>query len=380
MEFSLDRFYQINRRILIWLGLFGLIWMLRPFIDIVFIVFVLCYLTMPLSRFIQRYSRVPHYIATTLVFLGLILVGAGVFNYVTPRIVTEAEVVMKNAGMLDRSAQEFQAKVYAKYPLLADMGADYLLGRTPVEVKAKYYKEEEFASIPNEQALKLYLEGVFKDFAVLVPQFMALFGKIVGNLLISVLFAYLISLDTARLRREVDSLRYSRLKHFHEQTAGPVVKFANVLGRALQAQFFIACLNTLLTAIGMLFLGLPAVTALAVVVFLCSFIPVLGVFISTAPMMVVALGSGDFMQAVWVVVLVTAIHTVEAYVLNPLIYGRALHLNPVMVLIILYVGHHAFGVWGMVLGVPVVHYVIHDVLKIRPEELSENGGEAAADA
>ena len=119
------------------------------------------------------------------------------------------------------------------------------------------------------------------------------------------------------------------------------------MGRALQAQFLIACLNTFLTVLGLLFLGLPAVTVLAVIVFFCSFIPVLGVFISTTPMVIVALGTGNLLMAVWVVLLIIIIHVIEAYGLNPLIYGRQLRINPVLVLVILYIGHRAFGVWGM---------------------------------
>ena len=31
---------------------------------------------------------------------------------------------------------------------------------------------------------------------------------------------------------------------------------------------------------------------------------------------------------------------------------------------IVYVGYHAFGLWGMLLGVPVTRYFIHDVLGV----------------
>jgi len=33
-------------------------------------------------------------------------------------------------------------------------------------------------------------------------------------------------------------------------------------------------------------------------------------------------------------------------------------------LIILYVSYHAFGFWGLLLGVPVARYFIHDVLGV----------------
>ncbi len=64
------------------------------------------------------------------------------------------------------------------------------------------------------------------------------------------------------------------------------------------------------------------------------------------------------------------IHTIEAYILNPLIYGAHLRMNPVLVLAILVISHHLFGIWGLVLGVPVMNYVAHYVISSvgRPRE------------
>lgn len=370
MELSLDKFYQVNRRVLIWLLLLGIVWLLRGYFDIIFVVFVLCYLTMPVSRAFQKYLRLPHFIATTSVFLMVLALGAGFFRFITPSIVHETEAVVLNSAKLEESAIALQRKLGGKYPYLSKLVTNYLKDSIPDEMESQYLKSksaDNVASLPDEAVPRLYVDWTLVKLRSYMPHAMFLAWAVVGNLLISLLFAYLISLDTARLAAEVDSLRRSRLRHFHEQTAGPVVSLANTVGRALQAQFVIACVNTFLTALGLLWLGLPAVTSLSMVVFLCSFIPVLGVFISTAPMVLVSLGTGDLNLAFWVVGLIIAIHTLEAYVLNPIIYGRHLRLNPVLVLIILYVGHRAFGVWGMLLGVPVAHYIMHDVFGIRPE-------------
>jgi predicted PurR-regulated permease PerM len=40
----------------------------------------------------------------------------------------------------------------------------------------------------------------------------------------------------------------------------------------------------------------------------------------------------------------------------------------VLTLIILYVAYHGFGLWGMLLGVPVARYFIHDVLGIQSRD------------
>jgi predicted PurR-regulated permease PerM len=142
------------------------------------------------------------------------------------------------------------------------------------------------------------------------------------------------------------------------------VRFGVLLGRAIEAQAAIAVLNTLLTLIGLLLLRIPLTAMLSVVVFVCSFVPVLGVLISTTPIVLVALNAGGFGLSLAAIGLVVIVHAVEAYLLNPLIYGKHLKLNPVLTLIILYVGYHAFGFWGLLLGVPLARYFIHDVLGV----------------
>ena len=124
------------------------------------------------------------------------------------------------------------------------------------------------------------------------------------------------------------------------------------------------------TLIGLLLLNIPLVAMLSMIVFVCSFIPVLGVFLSTIPIVLVALNTGGPMLSLAAIAMVIVIHMFEAYLLNPMIYGRHLRLNPVLTLIILYVGYHIFGLWGMLLGVPVARYFIHDVLGVPFKERS----------
>ena len=66
---------------------------------------------------------------------------------------------------------------------------------------------------------------------------------------------------------------------------------------------------------------------------------------------------GGLGLVVGVLVMVTVVHLVEAYILNPRIYGAHMKLHPLVVLVVLYVGEHLFGLWGLILGVPMATYV-----------------------
>ena len=48
----------------------------------------------------------------------------------------------------------------------------------------------------------------------------------------------------------------------------------------------------------------------------------------------------------------------EAAVLNPRIIDKVLHLHSVLILVIIVIGEHLFGIWGLLLGVRVAVYIL----------------------
>lgn len=55
-------------------------------------------------------------------------------------------------------------------------------------------------------------------------------------------------------------------------------------------------------------------------------------------------------QLAFVIAMVTGIHFVEAYLLNPAIYSAHLKLHPLLVISTLVVAEHSLGVWGLLLA------------------------------
>jgi predicted PurR-regulated permease PerM len=181
---------------------------------------------------------------------------------------------------------------------------------------------------------------------------------LVSTFLLAVLFSFLIVLDMPRLSNSIRDLRNTRLRFVYDEMADNIYEFGKVLGHTMQAQFYIACVNTLLTAIGLLVLGMGEhIAFLSVIVFLFSFIPVAGVFISSIPICLLALNDGGLSLMALSILMIVFIHMVEGYFLNPMIYGARLRINPVIVLIILTVGGKLFHIWGLILGVPVCTYI-----------------------
>lgn len=428
--FSFERFYQVNRRTLIWIILGILLWLLRSFFSLIFLTFVFAFIAAPIVAFLVRRFRMHRQLAICLTFGAFLGILASVSTFVVPQVAREAMSLVGNLPKTEERLVELRKDISTRYPtvepilmnylrstipdaLLADMAVelakieDPVLTRMPDGEGNADSLPPSALPLPNhtrdltpgelgmlrtaredEAVIHLFLNQQIQKLTKAAPELIRMMWAASATILLALLFSFLISLDTFRLGGEIRNLRRSRLRDFHEETAQPVVRFAYVVGRTIQAQAMVAIVNTILTLIGLSLLGVPSLAVLSMIVFLCSFIPVLGVFMSTMPIVLVAINSGGLNTAILAVVMVIVVHAVEAYVLNPMIYGKHLKINPVFVLIILFIGHHTFGVWGMLLGVPVAYYFIHDVFgvpiwndrRLARKRISSADGDASGEA
>ncbi len=391
--FSFNEFYQRNRRVVIWAILFLLLWALRDFFAVVFLSFVLAIIAAPLADVGMRRLRLPYWAAVTLVYITFLAVLGTFVAFVVPSVVAEVNRTIENLPATEATVIETKNSIVRRYPglrepingyvrsALADdrlailelelVGERQRLGLTAADVAAAAESPEvptgalgEYFNRQDQLLLNAFMAVQFQRVRQFAPAVTVMLYRATATTLLALLFSFLILIDLNRIKSGIRRLRTSRVGDFYEEAAPPIARFGILLGRAVEAQAAIAVLNTVLTLIGLLLLDIPLVAMLSVIVFVCSFVPVLGVLISTTPIVLVALNTGGPMLSLAAIGLVILIHAIEAYLLNPLIYGRHLKLNPVLTLIILYVGYHAFGFWGMLLGVPVARYFIHDVFGV----------------
>jgi predicted PurR-regulated permease PerM len=181
---------------------------------------------------------------------------------------------------------------------------------------------------------------------------------------VSLVFSFLIIMELPELMQKFRSLRFTRLHVIYDETVSSVILFGKVVGENFRAQILISLVNTVLTVVGLLFIGVGYEVLLAVIVFSCGLVPVLGVFISSVPIMLIAInaGEGELHKFYLSLGLIAFIHIVEAYVLNPRIISSVHRLNPVITLMILYIAHSLMGMWGMFLGIPISVYIYRQLI------------------
>lgn len=97
--------------------------------------------------------------------------------------------------------------------------------------------------------------------------------------------------------------------------------------------------------------------ALAVLVFMGSFVPDVGAFVSGLVAVLVAFADGGWELALAVLGVVLLVQFVEGTFLQPLIQSRSVHLHPAVVLLAVAAGGSLFGIAGAYLAVPVTAVV-----------------------
>lgn len=350
---------QFFTKLAVWLGLFGVLWTLRAFSLLIFLTFVFAWVQANAVNRLERSIawRTGRALIVGVTFLTIVV---GVISFLAPHVRDQAAALVRS---LPQALREFDGQLYdlrSRSPFWAEMipaqatngdgsAAGWDLRRSP---SAQVL--EGFFGVTGDDEGKATTKEIVEKLRAVTER-----GVTLGSsFLLSILFSFLIVLDLPDLSRGLRRLKDSRVGFVYNLVGKSISDFAKVLGSALEAQLYIAILNTILTAIGIQVLGISgSVAFLSVVVFFCSFIPVAGVFISSVPICLLAFQKGGLGLMLGAALLIWIIHLIEAYILNPKIYGHTLRVNPVLVLIILTVGGKLFGVWGLVLGLPVCTYV-----------------------
>ncbi len=383
----------LGRKLLIWVLFFSCLYLLRHFMPLVFLTFVFAYIAEHGVQGLAHRMK-SRGLRTCIVFVTMIAVLGLLAAFLGPELKRQAvsfvQKIPSHLESIDKSVEkekqsrpwlaDFLGERHAKEIIVEVIGlpAGSLNSKQkPAEQSGSGSKDKTAPQAatspspsatgpPDEHEIKTVfglLFSIFKNIAAVSTMFF-----------LALLFAFLIILDLPKISKGVQSLEGTKIRVLYDELSSTVLHFGQVLGRFLEAQLVIAIINTALTSIGLVILGIHSVAFLAGVVFVCSFIPVAGVFLSTAPMSLVGLESSGFSMVLWIVVMICIVHAIEAYVLNPMIFGAHLHLNPVLVLSVLVIGHELFGIWGLLLGVPTVTYVISYAIKEREAQLVAAGG------
>ncbi|WP_188668158.1 AI-2E family transporter [Tersicoccus solisilvae] len=125
----------------------------------------------------------------------------------------------------------------------------------------------------------------------------------------------------------------------------------------VRVQILVAAIDAIGIGAGALIIGVPLAVPLAVLVFLGSFIPIIGALVTGSVAVLLALVALGPVQAVIMLAVVLLVQQIEGHILQPLIMGRAVSLHPLAVVLAVTGGSMVAGIAGALFSVPLLAVV-----------------------
>lgn len=290
---------------------------------------VLAFAFTPLANWLARWLPRP------LALGGAYLIGLGVvFGFGAYVVATAAAQVANLVANLPAYAQQAQALEPQLEGLLAPFGvAPGALGDLHQQVFAQ---------------LQATGTTIARDSLARVA---GLLGAVVDLILVVILSVYLAA-NGARIARWLKTETPTGTARYRSQLL--VVVVTRVVGGYIRGVLLLAVLIGVLVGAGLAVLGVPYAVLLGVLALFMEFIPVLGVFISGAAALVVAIAHfHEVLRPLLVLGYFIVVHVIEGDVIGPRIMGKAVGIHPATGLIALVAGTELFGIWGALFAAPL---------------------------
>ncbi|TQL85546.1 putative PurR-regulated permease PerM [Microbacterium saperdae] len=193
----------------------------------------------------------------------------------------------------------------------------------------------------------------------------AAFGSSVGHVFAGVLLALFSTLFFL-----IDGDRiWAWIVRLFPRRARPATDEAGRAGWAtlqsfVKVQILVAFIDAVGIGLGAALLGVPLAIPIGVLVFLGSFIPVIGAVVTGAVAVFIALVYNGWVIALIMLGIVLLVQQLEGHVLQPLIMGSAVKVHPLAVVLAVAGGSIVAGIPGALFAVPLVATVNAMVMSI----------------
>lgn len=322
---------QELRRLVVLLVIVLVLYEARSLMNTILLTFIFTYLIVHWVRLVQRWiPRVP---VTLVVLLSYLLLILGLFYVVTDYVPMLVNQLVKMTNSLITFYQSADMHWLMKY-------LNQFVSSSTLATQARHGVTLAVTTLTN-------------------------FGTLLVAVAMSVILSFFYTIELRQMNEFSKTFLSSQyLSWFFKDLDFFGKKFVNTFGVVLEAQFFIALTNTALTMIALFFMKMPQIFALGLMVFILSLVPVAGVIISLVPLSMVGYSVGGIRYIVYLIIVILVIHMIESYVLNPKFMSSRTELPIFYTFVVLLVSEHLFGVWGLIVGVPIFTFLL-DIVGVK---------------
>lgn len=243
-------------------------------------------------------------------------------------------------GFFVKEAQDRLPKIaHTSIPLIIDYAAKHGVDLPFTDLAT--LKAKLLTSVTDElKGFLVYLKFATRELAILIIAFVVSIS---------------IFLNARFQLGEGPGTRNNLYSLFCDELAARFASFYRSFELVMGAQLIISSINTVLTAIFVITVGLPYAGVIIVVTFLCGLLPIIGNIISNTITVAIAFTVSPHM-ALGALAFLVGVHKLE-YFLNSKIIGERIK-NPVwLTLIALILGERLMGIPGMILAPVVLHFI-----------------------
>lgn len=316
------------KRILIFALIAGILYAMKSMINLILLTFIFAFLMDRLVQFIEKHISLNRKLIVIVSYACIV----GLFSY---GLVTYLPLIASEITALIKQLTAFYTAKHDNIIL------NYIVNRLE-EIKISSYLEQGFT----------YVLKYFTDIS-----------KVGLQILLALLLSLFFLLEKPRLIEFTKKFKTSKISSIYEEVEFFAKKFVGTFGKVIEAQLIIALVNCTLTTISLWILSFPQLVGLSIMVFILGLIPVAGVIISFIPLAVIAYSIGGFIKVLYIGIVVIIIHGIEAYILNPNLMSSKTNLPVFYTFVVLIFSEHFFGVWGLIIGIPVFVFLL-DVLEV----------------
>jgi predicted PurR-regulated permease PerM len=332
------RWIQLVGLPLLVLAVWGVALAAGPVLLIFAMAAVLALILDPVVRSIQR-ARVPRGLAVAIVYVGFwAAVGIGgilIANPVGDQIAAFRDNVPEYVDSANQGLDDLQR-------WLDDRGIDLQIksaGEDPLSgLEEEVLARSEDVVSTTRDLVELLVAGVFVLILIIVISvYMLLYARQIGDLVRRVM-------PPGEGTREDDFP--TRVVHAVAGYVRGQVLFSAIMGTSAAIALWI------FGTLGIFEEGRTYAGFFGVFYGLMELIPYIGPVLGATPPVLIALFQ-DPLTAIWLVLLFVALQQLEGHVVAPLVFGRALRINPLLVIFALLFGGHLYGVVGALVALPL---------------------------
>jgi predicted PurR-regulated permease PerM len=321
-------------------GVSFLLNLLSPFITAVLIAYILNPAISGLDRLFGRiFGKDSHKrgrkLASLLIIYSTVIAGIVLaLSYVIPGIFRNIGELIYNLPDYQMRLTNFYTNVILPHPLLANEAI-----RSAINTQIASFAFQ----------LPSYISGAVLAFL----KFGVGFFVSVASFVIGLILSFYLLNERERIVNGFTKLLRARLGEMRSESVMGFLKSVDrVFGRYISAKLLICVIMFAVSFAVFALLGVRYLVLMAAIVALSTLVPFIGPFVGAVPPIVIALLDSP-QKAIYVAISLLVMHIVDGYFIEPVVFGEKMGLSPFWILFSIILGGGLFGIWGVLLAVPV---------------------------